>query len=89
MAKIEKLKNPFKLTNAETRKYLDLYNFEQMREDMQDLKSEHNPKTYKSYEFNTTRFSEVKAFKVFYSKMRKDNETIRKGGINLKTHLLI
>ena len=85
LAKIEKLKNPFKLTHLETKKYLELYNCDQIKEEEQSLKSGNISKNYKSTDFNTTRFSEAKAFKIFYSKMRRDNEIIRKGGINLKT----
>ena len=85
LAKIEKMKNPIKLSDTETKGYLHLYDCDEIRENIQDLKSKYNQKNYKSMDFNTTRFSEPKAFKVFYNKMRKDNEIIRKGGINLKT----
>ena len=85
LSQIEKIKNPFKLTDTETKKYLDIYDCDEIRENIQDLKSTHQNKIYKSMEFNTTRISEMKAFKIFYSKMRKDTEIIRKGGINLIT----
>ena len=85
LAYIEKMNVPFKLSDTETKRYLDLYNSGEIRKNIQDLKSSHKQKNYKSMDFNTTRFSESKAFKIFYSKMRKDNEIIRKGGINLKT----
>ena len=52
---------------------------------MNNLKSSYKQRNYKSTDFNTTRFSEAKAFKIFYSKMRKDNEIIRKGGSSIKT----
>ena len=85
LERLEKMKNPFKLTDTETRKYLDLYNYDGMKENIQDLKNTQNQKNYKSMDFNTTRYSDSKAFNIFYSKMRRDNEIIRKGGINLKT----
>ena len=31
------------------------------------------------------KFNEYRAFKIFYQKMRKDNEIFRKGGENIKT----
>ena len=85
LAKIEKIKNPFKLTNTETKKYLDIYNYSEIQNEMNNLKSSYKQRNYKSTDFNTTRFSEAKAFKIFYSKMRKDNEIIRKGGSSIKT----
>ena len=85
LAQIEKIKNPFKLTELETRKYLDIYDCDEIRENMQDLKSTYQQKVYKSMEFNTTRVSEARAFKIFYNKMKKDTEIIRKGGTNLIT----
>ena len=85
LEQLEKMRNPFKLTDTETRKYLDLYNCDGMKENIQDLKNTQNQKNYKSMDFNTTRYSDSKAFNIFYSKMRRDNEIIRKGGINLKT----
>ena len=85
LAKIERIKNPFKLTNTETKKYLDIYNYSEIQNEMNNLKSSYKQRNYKSTDFNTTRFSEAKAFKIFYSKMRKDNEIIRKGGSSIKT----
>ena len=85
LEQIEKLKHPFKLTDLETRKYLDIYDCDEIRENMQDLKSTVQQKIYKSSEFTTTRFSDSRAYKIFYEKMRKDTEIIRKGGLNLIT----
>ena len=85
LAQMERLKNPFKLSTTETKKYLDIYKSDDIREEIQDLKSTYKQKVYKSVDFNTTRFSEPKAFNVFYNKMKKDNEIIRKGGKNLQT----
>ena len=84
-AQMEKLKNPFKLTDTETRKYLDIYNTSELSQDIQNLKATYNQKNYRSSEFNNTKFSELKSYKIFYAKMRKDTEIIRKGGLGLMT----
>ena len=84
-AKIEKLKNPFKLSDTETKKYLDIYNTSELSQEANDLKLTYKQKNYKSTDFNTTRFSDAKSYKIFYSKMHKDTEIIRKGGLNLLT----
>ena len=51
LSQIEKIKNPFKLTDTETKKYLDIYDCDEIRENIQDLKSTHQNKIYKSMEF--------------------------------------
>ena len=85
LEELRKLQNPITLTREETKKYLQLYNCREIEENIEDLKLTSKLKDYKSTEFNTTRYSEYNAFKIFYSKMRKDNEIIRKGGENIKT----
>ena len=82
---IRKLTTPVTLTKEETRKYLNLYNCNEIEENLMDLKISAKFNEYKSTDFNTTRFSEYKAFKIFYNKMRRDNELIRKGGESIKT----
>ena len=82
---IRKLTTPVTLTKEETRKYLNLYNCNEIEENLMDLKITAKFNEYKSTDFNTTRFSEYKAFKIFYNKMRRDNELIRKGGESIKT----
>ena len=86
LEEIRKLKNPFTLSHEETKKYLELYNCNEIEENILDLKSSGKQKDfYKSSDFNTTKFNEYRAFKIFYQKMRKDNEIFRKGGENIKT----
>ena len=86
LEELRKIKNPFTLTQEEKKKYLDLYNCDQIEENIDNLKISPNKKDfYKSEDFNTTKFNEYRAFKIFYKKMRKDNEIFRKGGENIKT----
>ena len=86
LEELRKIKNPFTLTHEEKKKYLDLYNCDEMEENLMDLKKSVKKKElYKNDEFNTTKFNEYRAFKIFYNKMRKNNEIFRKGGDNIKT----
>ena len=86
LEELRKIKNPFTLTQEETKKYLDLYNCNEIEENILDLKkSSQKNDVYKSDEFNTTKFNEYRAFKIFYNKMKKDKEIFRKGGDNIKT----
>ena len=86
LEELRKIKNPINLTQEETKKYLSLYNCDEIEENIMDLKaSVKQNQLYKSDEFNTTKFNEYRAFKIFYNKMKKDTEIFRKGGENIKT----
>ena len=86
LEELRKIKNPFTLTLPEQKKYLDLYNCDEMEEGLNDLKNTSKQKNfYKSDDFGATKFSEYRAFKIFYKKMKKDNEIFRKGGEYIKT----
>ena len=86
LEELRKMKNPFSLNHEEKKKYLKLYNCDEIENNIKDLKGSANIKDfYKCEDFNITRFSEYKAFKLFYKKMKKDNEIIRKGGENMNT----
>ena len=65
--------------------YLELYNCDGIEEDMMDLKGSKNQKIYKCKDFMKTKFNDLKSFNVFYSKLKRDNEIIRKGGKSMKT----
>ena len=77
---LRKLEETVELTEIEQRKYLELYNTEEIEEELSKLKLE--KKDYKLYNpnFSKTIYSDKNAFKVFFDKMHKEEEIIRKGG---------
>ena len=77
---IRKLDEPIELTETEIRKYLELYNTEEVEEDLNNLKLA--IKNYKIYtpNYSKTLYSDKNSFKVFYEKMHREEEIIRKGG---------
>ena len=81
---IRKLEEPVELTETEIRKYLELYQTEEVEESLQELKEA--KKNYNIYttNFSKTVYADKDSFKVFYEKMRKEEEILRKGG-NVKT----
>ena len=81
---IRKINQPIELTFKEKKNYLELYQTEEVDEGLNNLvKSKSNYKVYKS-EFEKTKYSDEKSFKVFYNKLHKEGEIIRKGG-NIQT----
>ena len=81
---IRKMEEPVELTETEIRKYLELYQTEEVEESLQELKEA--KKNYKIYNsnFKKTKYADRNAFKVFYDKMHREIEIFRKGG-NIKT----
>ena len=85
MKEIRIIKKPFIMTKSEKEKYLDLYNCNEVEENLRDLKGSETMKGYKCEDFNMTRFNEPQSFNVFYQKMKKDTEIFRKGGEKMNT----
>ena len=82
---IQEIKESLKLTGDEEKKYLELYRCNELEDDMTDLKNSYKDHVYKTLEFGQTRYVEPKAFKVFFKKMHKNEEIVRKGGIGIQT----
>ena len=86
MQEIRGNKKPLIMNKKERQKCLQLYNCNEIEEDVRDLKgADMKKRDYKSEDFNITRFNEAQAFNVFYQKMKRDTEIFRKGGENMNT----
>jgi hypothetical protein len=77
---------PLIMNKKERQKYLQLYNCNEIEENVRDLKgADMKKRDYKCEDFNITRYNEPQAFNVFYQKMKRDTEIFRKGGENMNT----
>ena len=75
---LRKLEETLELTEIEQRKYLELYNTEEIEEDLNKLKITKKDSNLYNPNFSKTIYSDKNAFKVFFDKMHKEEEIIRK-----------
>jgi len=77
---LKKLEETLELTEVEQRKYLELYNTEEIEKELNNLKIAKKDSSLYNPNFSKTIYSDRNAFKVFFDKMHKEEEIIRKGG---------
>ena len=77
---LRKLEETVELTEIEQRKYLELYNTEEIEEELNNLKLTKKDSNLYNPNFSKTIYSDKNSFKVFFDKMHKEEEIKRKGG---------
>ena len=80
IGELRKLEDTVELTEIEQRKYLELYNTEEIEEELNNLKLTKKDSNLYNPNFSKTIYSDKNSFKVFFDKMHKEEEIKRKGG---------
>ena len=74
-----------KLTKEESNQYYMLYNCGEVEDDVEELLASKNNYHYLQTDFKKTKYSDKQSFGVFYKKMHKREEYVRKGVTSLST----
>ena len=79
------IENTSNLLNSEKNKYLNVYAHDEIDDDTTELKKTAQNNDYISPEFGKTKFADKDSYNVFFEKVLKNTEIIRKGGLQHQT----